>query len=146
MVQLQDKIGPAIVQALILCIVRFFTMPWRIWKGALLRLAALREQSNSEDDNSTSTEFPVFDWFRSAWDGVIFLSWPFGAVVALITLFNATVYLSFFAGLTALIGILISTYFGVILLSLFKESLILVLSIAFNVERIAKQQKTSAVD
>ncbi|RUO25480.1 hypothetical protein CWE09_01715 [Aliidiomarina minuta] len=137
MSQIQSQIGPAVIQALILCIVRFFTIPWRIWKGAAYRLATMREHAGSETDKSTTTEFPVFDWFRAAWDGVIFLSWFVGALIAVITLLGGIFNLGLFSGIAAAIGVLVYSYFAVILMSFFKESLILLLSIALNVERLA---------
>lgn len=141
MSQIQSQIGPAVVQALILCIVRFFTIPWRIWKGAAYRLATMREHAGSGTDKSATTEFPVFDWFRAAWDGIIFLSWFVGALIAVIALIGGTFNVGLFSGLAAAIGILVYSYFAVILMSFFKESLILLLSIALNVERLATQEK-----
>jgi len=94
MSQLQNQIGtaivPAIIQALIVCVVRFFTIPWSIWKGAALRLAAMRQSSAEEKVVSSKSEFPVFDWFRAAWDGAIFLSWFIGILVSVIALIGGS--------------------------------------------------------
>lgn len=139
MSQLQQKIGPAIIQALIVCIVRFFTIPWSIWKGAALRLAERREASGKPDDGNSKSEFPVFDWIRTAWDGLIFLSWFVGAVVTVITLFGVMFSVGFFSGIGSAVGVVLYFYFSVILMSFFKESLILMLSIAMNVEKLANK-------
>lgn len=139
MSQIQQKIGPAIVQALIVCIVRFFTIPWSIWKGTALRLADRREASSQPDDGSSKSEFPVFDWIRTAWDGLIFLSWFIGVVVAVLTLFGVMFSVGFFSGIGSALGVLAYFYFSVILMSFFKESLILILSIAMNVEKLANK-------
>lgn len=139
MSQVQQKIGPAIVQALIVCIVRFFTIPWSIWKGSALRLADRREAASKPDDGSSKSEFPVFDWIRTAWDGLIFLSWFIGAAVAVITLFGMMFSVGFFSGIGGAIGVLLYFYFSVILMSFFKESLIIILSIAMNVEKLANK-------
>jgi hypothetical protein len=142
MSQLQEKLGPAIIQALIVCILRFFTIPWSIWKGAALRLAERRQASGDQNDETSKSEFPVFDWIRSAWDGLIFLSWFIGVVVALGTLFGVMFNVGFFSGIGSGIAVLLYFYFSVILMSLFKESLILMLTIAMNVEKLVN--KTSA--
>ena len=139
MSQIQQKIGPAIVQALIVCILRLFTIPWAIWKGTALRLADRRAASGQPDDDSGKSEFPVFDWIRTAWDGLIFLSWFVGAVVAVITLFGVMFSVSFFSGIGSALGVVAYFYFSVILMSFFKESLILLLSIAMNVEKLASK-------
>lgn len=139
MSQLQQKIGPAIVQALIVCIVRFFTIPWSIWKGTALRLADRREAAGKPDDGSSKSEFPVFDWIRTAWDGLIFLSWFIGAVAAVITMFGVMFSVGFFSGIGSGLAVIAYFYFSVIVMSFFKESLILILSIAMNVEKLANK-------
>lgn len=144
MSQVQQKIGPAIVQALIVCIVRFFTIPWSIWKGSALRLADRREAASKPDDGSSKSEFPVFDWIRTAWDGLIFLSWFIGVVVAVLTLFGVMFSMGFFSGIGSALGVLAYFYFSVILMSFFKESLILILSIAMNVEKLANKPSAAS--
>ncbi|TVP90771.1 MAG: hypothetical protein EA348_05315 [Pseudomonadaceae bacterium] len=145
MSQLQEKIVPAILQALIVCILRFFTIPWSIWKGAALRLAERRQAASNPNDTSSQSEFPVFDWIRSAWDGLIFLSWFVGVVVAVITLFGVMFSVGFFSGIGSAIGVVLYFYFAVILMSFFKESLILILSIAMNVEKLASKSSAPSV-
>lgn len=144
MPQLQEKLGPAVIQALIVCVVRFFTIPWSIWKGAALRLAERRQAAGNPDDASSKSEFPVFDWIRAAWDGLIFLSWFVGAVVAVITLFGVMFRVGFFSGIGSAIGVVVYFYFAVILMSFFKESLILLLAIAMNVEKLANKSEAQA--
>lgn len=133
---------PAVISALIVCVVRFFTIPWSIWKGAALRLAAMRQRDDAEKLASSRSEFPVFDWLRAAWDGLIFLSWFIGAILSVVTFFTVAFgyYGSFVSGLSSMIGGLILTYFSVITMSLMKESLIIILSIALNVERLSQER------
>ncbi|NLC00647.1 MAG: hypothetical protein GX789_05215, partial [Pseudomonas formosensis] len=52
-------------------------------------------------------------------------------------LFGGISSLGFVAGVGAAVAMLLYFYFSVILMSLFKESLILMLSIAINVEKLA---------
>lgn len=146
MSQLKNEVAPAllpaIISALIVCVVRFFTIPWSIWKGAALRLADMRNRDEAELLASSRSEFPVFDWLRTAWDGLIFLSWFIGILVSLITF--TTVAFSYsgtiVTALAAMISTLITTYFSVIFMSLAKESLIIILSIALNVERLSSKK------
>jgi hypothetical protein len=134
MIELRNNLLPAVIQALLVCIVRFFTIPWSIWKGAAFRLAAMRTAGAGQQLNVAASEFPVLEWFRNAWDGVIFLSWFAGIFLWFFSLFMD--------GNVASIITLPFTYFLVLLLSLFKESLILLLSIALNVEKLSA--KTTA--
>ena len=134
---------PAVISALIVCVVRFFTIPWSIWKGAALRLADMRQRDEAEVLASSRSEFPVFDWLRTAWDGLIFLSWFIGILVSFMTFFSVafSYFGSFIGGLSAMIAVLITTYFSVIGMSLAKETLIIILSIALNVERLSKEKR-----
>ncbi|MBS8240911.1 hypothetical protein DYI22_10400 [Marinobacter lipolyticus] len=136
--ELKSALVPAVLQALIVCVLRVFTIPWAIWKGAALRLAEMRNVSKSTS-TSTDTEFPVFEWLKVSWDGVIFLSWFVGVVMAVILASTA-----YSGGFGIFISTLVSTYFGVIGLSLAKEFLILALSIALNVEKISKKPESSS--
>lgn len=131
--ELKSALVPAILQALIVCVLRVFTIPWAIWKGAALRLAEMRNTSKSTKTTST-TEFPVFEWFKISWDGLIFLSWFVGILMAVFL--AATAYRN---GFGIFVSTLATTYFSVIGFSLAKEFLILALSIALNVEKIAKK-------
>jgi hypothetical protein len=141
--EVAPAILPAVISALIVCVVRFFTIPWSIWKGAALRLADLRQRNEAEALASSRSEFPVFDWLRTAWDGLIFLSWFIGILIGLITFFTVafSYFGTFIGGLSAMIGVLITTYFSVIGMSLAKETLIIILSIALNVERLSADKR-----
>ena len=123
-----------------MCCPRFFTIPWSIWKGAALRLAAMRQSSDEEKVAASKSEFPVFDWFRAAWDGAIFLSWFIGILVAVVALIGGSMgYGSPMQGIAAGVTVLVYFYFSVIGMSLLKEGLILVLSIALNMERLVNK-------
>ncbi|WP_017431232.1 hypothetical protein [Vreelandella jeotgali] len=139
-----QAIAPAIISALLICVVRFFTIPWSIWKGAALRLADMRRKKQETEDNAMRSEFPVLDWFRASWDGLIFLSWFFGVLASVLGMAFMAFTLAgnpYGPGAGSAIWVLISgliyTYFSVIAMSLAKEGLILILSIALNVEKLA---------
>ena len=136
MSQVKEQFGAAVIQALIVCVVRFFTIPWRIWKGAVLRLAAQRHLNELDTDIEARTEFPVLSWFRMAWDGVILLSWPITFVVAFLGMLGGIFTGYATTAMGGFIVTLITAYFSVIFLSLAKESLMLILTIATNIETI----------
>lgn len=142
--QIAPALIPAILSALIVCVVRFFTIPWSIWKGAALRLADMRKRDEAENLAADRSEFPVFDWLRAAWDGAIFLSWFIGIIASVMVFFTVafSYYGTLFGGLSSMVGTLITTYFSVIFMSLMKESLIVILSIALNVERLSRNNNT----
>lgn len=140
---IKKQLVPAIIQSLLIIVVRFFTIPWEIWSGAASRLSESRTLSRETPvSHRAKSEFPVFEWFKSSWDAAIFLSWFIGIIVAVIGLIAGT-HWSFSAGLIAAVTTLLYSYFGVILMSLLKEGLILILSIALNVEKIAQSKKAS---
>lgn len=140
--QIAPALLPAVLSALIVCVVRFFTIPWSIWKGAALRLADMRKRDEAEILAANRSEFPVFDWMRAAWDGVIFLSWFIGIIASVMVFFTVAFgyYGTLFGGLSSMVGTLITTYFSVIFMSLMKESMIIILSIALNVERLSRDK------
>lgn len=122
----------ATIEAFMVCVVRIFTISLSIWKGSAHRLAQKQNDDDAYATLRTDTEFPVFEWMKASWDGVIFLSW---IVMPWIIIFGANMgyrfdWSTFWAGM-------IATYFMVIPLSLTKEALVLILSIALNVERIS---------
>ncbi|MGR5431093.1 hypothetical protein ACPV56_14070 [Vibrio astriarenae] len=136
MQQLKKDLFPAFVQALILCIVRVFTIPYQIWSGAVTRLAQQRQTPVQEQKD---TEFPVLYWFKSAWDGAIVLSWIVAVLMFVFALFAAfnTYNPSFL--ITAAFGQLLMAYFYPIGISITKELLTLFLSMALNLEKLAKE-------
>lgn len=120
-------------QAFIICVMRVFTIPWTIWTGAARRLASMRATSKS-NQLPTDTEFPVFEWLKASWDGFILFA-PFIGLIASIFAASNTYgngFPVFFMGL-------VMSYFSIILVSLTKEGLVLMLSIALNVEKISNK-------
>ncbi|WP_394242546.1 hypothetical protein [Vibrio astriarenae] len=135
MQQLKKDLLPAFIQALILCIVRVFTIPYQIWSGAVTRLAEQRKLPMQEQKD---TEFPVLYWFKSAWDGAIVLSWVVAVLMFVFAVFAAfNTYNPSFV-ITAAFGQLLIAYFYPIGLSITKELLTLFLSMALNLEKLAK--------
>lgn len=139
-ISVKQQLGPALIQALILVILRLFTIPLRIWLGAMARLAELHEETRNESDSTKTTEFPVLDWFRRAWDGVILLWWVGGGIVVSFGLLGGIFIYGFMESLGGALMSTVVLYFSVIFISLMKESMILLLSIATNVESIRRKR------
>ena len=70
---------------------------------------------------------------------MIYLSWFVGAVATILTLLGGMFSFGFLAGIGSAFAVLVYFYFSVILMSFFKESLILILSIATNVEKLVSK-------
>lgn len=137
-VESRHVVGAAFLQALQLVILRLFTIPYSIWYGAALRLSDVSMKQGSARGEERS-EFPVFDWYRRAADGVIYLSWYLFAFLAIIALLGGFYDDGFVSGIGAMLGTLVGGYFFVIPMSLLKEGLIVIFSIAMNVERMARE-------
>lgn len=131
---------PALIQAFITCILKFITMPWHIWNRSMMRLAGLQKSESTDDTQMTMDEFPVFEWIRISWDGVIFFSWIIAAitfVIQIISSFRLMSYnFSMFLGLTVSSFVLL--YLMPLWLSFLKESFTLLLSMARNLEKLSK--------
>ncbi|MDQ6993075.1 MAG: hypothetical protein Q9M31_06330 [Mariprofundus sp.] len=140
MEKIKENILSASLQALKLLIIRFFTIPFTIWTGSLVRLAEQWKETPSTDE--VATEFPIFDWFKSAWDAVILLLWPIGVIAFVFSFLSGifSSYIPFGAGLATAFGCLIGFYFAPISASLMKEMLVLFLSMAQSLEKIAAHQ------
>ncbi len=122
MEQLKKNFVPALLSAVIICFLKVFTLPWEIWTGTVIRLAKIRQDPLK--DTLEDSEFPVLFWVKAAFDGLLFLAYPFVLLFMIVGLFNS--------GPSAL-----WLYFVPIPYSIIKEFMTLGLSIALNLEKIA---------
>ena len=108
--------GKVVLKILELLVVKIFTLPFTIWKNALVAL------SNADNDNSEgkvlNSDFPLFVWFVSIFNAIIALFYPIGIIWAV---FMGTK--SFMGGFVVFLGILASTYFAPLALGLIRESI-----------------------
>lgn len=82
----QIDFGKALLKVLELIIVKPFTLPWHVYKSALLNLS----NANSEDSEERvlSVDFPLFTWFMRMFDALIAITYPIGIMIALIAGLN----------------------------------------------------------
>lgn len=124
--------GKVVLKILELLVVKIFTLPFTIWKNALVAL------SNADNDNSEekvlNSDFPLFVWFVSIFNAIIALSYPIGIIWAV---FMGTK--SFMGGFVVFLGILASTYFAPLALGLIRESISITLKSLLYLKIISKK-------
>lgn len=110
----QIDFGKALLKVLELIIIKPFTLPWHVYKSALLNLS----NANSEDSEERvlSVDFPLFTWFMRMFDALIAITYPIGIMIALIAGLNK--YTGGFGGF--LITLLV-TYFAPLAIGLIRE-------------------------
>ncbi|GAB1462293.1 hypothetical protein [Pedobacter sp.] len=117
----QIDFGRVVLRILDLLIVRIFTLPYKIYKNALIALSnADNEQS---EDTVLATDFPLYTWYLNIFNAIIALSYPLGVLSAI----GAAVFTSSYGfgggGFGAFLGAVIITYFVPLWLGLLKEFL-----------------------
>lgn len=105
--------GNALFRVLELLILKPFTLPWKIYVNALKNLSNAKSENGEE--YALSNEFPLYVWLISIFDALIFLVYPLGVIIAF---WRGTGY---FGGFGLFMGILVSTYFFPLYLSLIRE-------------------------
>lgn len=119
--QQQIVFGKVVLRILDLLIIRFFVLPYKIYKNALVALS----NANNEQSEETvlSSDFPLYTWYLNIFNAIIGLSYPLGILGAI----GAVVFTSSYGfgggGFGAFLGAVIITYFVPLWLGLLKEFL-----------------------
>lgn len=125
-------IGKVIVKTLTLIIVKPLTLPWQIYQNAMVSL------SNSDDASSEesvmSSDFPLYVWFVSIFNALVFITYPLGVIVAIIAAMN-----TYNNGFQVFLGIIIATYFIPLYFGLVRELLTVTLKTVYYLKRIANK-------
>ncbi|WP_157208727.1 hypothetical protein [Mariniflexile maritimum] len=110
----QIDFGTSLLKVLELIIVKPFTLPWHVYKSALLNLS----NANSEDSEEKvlSADFPLFTWFIRMFDALIAITYPIGIMIALIAGLN-----KYTGGFGSFLITLLITYFAPLGLGLVRE-------------------------
>jgi|UniRef100_UPI00404A3DCD hypothetical protein len=82
----QIDFGKALLKVLELIIVKPFTLPWHVYKSALINLS--NTGSDDSEEKVLSVDFPLFIWFIRMFDALIAITYPIGALFALIAGLN----------------------------------------------------------
>ena len=105
--------GKVLLRVLELLIIKPFTLPLKIYLNALKNLS--NSQAKNGEVNQLSDEFPLYVWLINIFDALIFLVYPIGLIVAV---WRGS---SYYGGLGLFLGILATTYFFPLYLSLIRE-------------------------
>lgn len=110
----QIDFGKALLKVLELIIIKPFTLPWHVYKSALLNLS----NANSEDSEERvlSVDFPLFTWFMRMFDALIAITYPIGIMIALIAGLN-----KYTGGFGSFLITLLVTYFAPLAIGLIRE-------------------------
>ena len=120
------NIGRAALKILNTLIIRFFTLPWIIYKNALIDL------SNTNNDESEESllinEYPIYLWYLSIFSSIIALTYPLGLIVVIRV------------GGSAPLASFIPLYFSPLLLGLFRELISITLKTIFYLKKISEKK------
>jgi len=122
------NIGKVLMNILNTLIVKFFTLPWRIYKNALISLSNV-----SNDDSEESiliNEYPIYLWLLSIFNALIAISYPIGLIGGLIAMTS---------GFEAFIGIMVGTYFIPLYLGLIRELMSVTLKTIYYLKKISNK-------
>lgn len=123
--------GKAVLKILELIIVKPFTLPFKIYKNALIALS----NSNSDDseESNLSKDFPLYIWLISIFNALIALAYPIGIILAIK---GASGY---FGSFGLFMGILFATYFSPLYIGLIREFLQISLKVLLYLKIISKK-------
>ena len=110
----QIDFGKALLKVLELIIVKPFTLPWHVYKSALLNLSNVN--SDDSEEKVLSVDFPLFTWFIRMFDAVIAIIYPIGIILALVAGLN-----KYTGGFGSFLMTLLVTYFAPLGLGLIRE-------------------------
>ena len=123
--------GKAILKTLELVIVKPLTLPYKIYINALVALS--NTNADDSEESNLSNDFPLYIWFVSIFNAIIFLSYPLGIVGSLITGFNS------YDGFKVFIIMLIYTYFLPLVYGFVREILQITLKVLLYLKIISKK-------
>ena len=110
----QIDFGKAVLKVLELIIVKPFTLPWHIYKSAIINLS--NTSSDDSEEKVLSKDFPLSTWFIRMFDALIAIIYPVGAIMAVIAGTN-----SYTGGFGSFLVTLAATYFAPLGIGLLRE-------------------------
>lgn len=125
-------IGKVVLQTLKLIIVKPLTLPWQIYQNSMVSLS--NADSDSSEENVMSSDFPLYVWYVSIFNALIFLIYPLGILGTIIDAMDGgdDAFRDF---LFSLIGI----YFFPLFFGLVRELLTVTLKTVYYLKRIANK-------
>lgn len=122
-----DDLGRKIVQALIqffyMLVFILFLCPFNFWKKSVLRLDEARN-NGAWDFAESGSRWPYLSFLKAVllnflFDGLIFISYFLGVIIAFVMLFQA--------GFGAFIGTLIATYYSPMIISPSRDLFVIII-------------------
>lgn len=129
----QIDFGKVILNILDLLIIRFFTIPLKVYASALRALS--NTGNDDSEEKNLSGEFPIYVWFVSIYNALIVLTYPIGVVMAIIGGIKSP-----YGGFGVFIITLIITYFSPLVLGLTRELAQITLKTLLYLKIISKKQ------
>ncbi len=120
-----------VLKTLELIIIKPFTLPYKIYKNALIALS--NSNADNSEESNLSTDFPLYIWLISIFNALIVLAYPIGIIMAIK---GASGY---FGSFGLFIGILIITYFSPLYIGLIREFLQISLKVLLYLKIISKK-------
>ncbi|MAO32421.1 MAG: hypothetical protein CL824_02850 [Crocinitomicaceae bacterium] len=125
-------IGKVVLQTLKLIIVKPLTLPWQIYQNSMVSLS--NSDNDSSEENVMSSDFPLYVWFVSIFNAMVFITYPLGLIAAIVAAMNA--YSNAFQ---AFLMIIVGTYFIPLYFGLVRELLTVTLKTVYYLKRIANK-------
>jgi len=125
-------IGKVVLETLKLIIVKPLTLPWQIYQNALVNLS--NSDNESSEESVMSSDFPLYVWYVSIFNALIFIIYPLGILGAIIDVMDGG-----YDAFRDFIIQLIIVYFLPLFFGLVRELLTVTLKTVYYLKRIANK-------
>lgn len=128
----QIDFGKALIKILDLIIVKPLTLPVKIYGNSLRNLS--NADAADSEESVLSSDFPLYVWFISIYDALIAVSYPIGALMALVLGTNRMT-----GGIGSFVMVLAIVYFVPLAFGFFRELGQLYLKVVLYLKIISKK-------
>jgi hypothetical protein len=123
------NLGNVILKILELLIIKLFTIPFKVYKNALVALS--NANADDSEEKNLSADFPLYVWIVSIFNAVIALTYPIGLLIAL--------YYGYNEGAGRFFASIVMLYFSPLYLGFIKELLLITLKTLLYLKIISKK-------
>lgn len=124
--------GKVVLKTLELIIVKPLTLPFKIFKNALIALS--NSKADDSEESNLALDFPLYIWLISIFNALIFLTYPVGIIVSIIAGMKSP-----YGGFGIFISMLVGTYFSPLYLGLIRELAQISLKVLLYLKIISKK-------
>lgn len=125
--------GKVVLNTLELIIIKPLTLPFKIYKNALMALSNTKTEDSEE--SNLSNDFPLYIWLISIFNALIFILYPIGLLLAIFGGIKAP-----YGGFGIFLGLVVATYFSPLYLALIREFAQILLKILLYLKIISKSK------